>query len=206
MSGSSADVTTNRAGYVFVISGPSGAGKDTVIQRLLPLVDIDTVVTMTTRKPRPNETDGVHYRFVSEEDFQKLLARGDLLEHAFVHGNWYGVPADSVRASLANGRNVLIKVDPQGARNIKRLMPDAVFIFIRPSSLDELRDRLQKRASESAEEMALRMRNAVQELGEQVWFDYVVDNPDGQIDLALQALAAIISTVSAQGRQYGADN
>ncbi len=205
MSGSSEDVTTNRAGYVFVISGPSGAGKDTVIQRLLPLVDIDTVVTMTTRKPRPNETDGVHYRFVSEEEFQMLLARGDLLEHAFVHGNWYGVPADSVRESLAHGRNVLIKVDPQGARNIKRLMPDAVFIFIRPSSLDELRDRLQKRASESAEEMALRMRNAVQELGEQVWFDYVVDNPDGQIDLALQALAAIISTVSAQRRQYGAD-
>jgi guanylate kinase len=182
---------------VFVISGPSGVGKDSIIQRLLPLVDVDTIVTITTRQPRADEIDGIHYRFVSEEIFKSMLENGELLEHAFVHGNWYGVPADSVRASITCGRDVLIKVDPQGARNIKHLMPDAIFIFIRPTSLEELRGRLVARASETPEEMALRMHNAVSELSEAAWFDYVVDNPDGQIDLAVDELQAIIATVDA---------
>lgn len=189
---------TKRKGHAFIISGPSGAGKDSVIQRLLLQVDMDTIVTVTTRQPRTGEIDGVHYRFVDEATFDAMLARGDLLEHAIVHGNCYGVPRDTVLQCLERGRDVLIKVDPQGARSIKRLMPEAIFIFIRPASLEELQGRLQRRASESPEEMAVRMHNAVQELGEQVWFDYVVDNPNGQIDLAVQALLAIITTIDAQ--------
>jgi guanylate kinase len=180
-------------GRVFVISGPSGVGKDTIIARLLPLVDVDTVVTVTTRQPRQGEIDGVHYRFVTVAQFEAMRQRGDLLEYAEVHGNWYGVPADSVRASLARGRDVLIKVDPQGARTIKRLLPDAIFVFLRPASLDELRERLALRGSESDAELALRLENARRELAEQVWFDYVIDNPNGQIDRAVETLRQIVS-------------
>jgi guanylate kinase len=186
-------ITPARQGRVFVISGPSGVGKDSVIVRLLPLVDVDTVVTVTTRRPRDGEIDGVHYRFLSLDEFEAMRARGDLLEFAFVHGNWYGVPADTVRASLARGRDVLIKVDPQGARTIKRLLPDAIFIFLRPASIEELRERLTGRRSETAEEMALRLRNAEQELDDQRWFDYVVDNPNGQIDAATATLRDILT-------------
>src|SRR5579883_585782 len=93
-------------GHVFVISGPSGAGKDSVITRLLPLVNVEQVVTMTARKPRPGEIEGVHYRFVSPEKFEELRATDQLLECALVHGNWYGVPADSVRDAIARGRDV----------------------------------------------------------------------------------------------------
>lgn len=182
-----------RRGRAFVISGPSGVGKDSVIARLVPLVDIDTVVTVTTRRARENEINGVHYRFVTPEEFAAMRERGDLLESAFVHGNWYGVPADTVRASLARGRDVLIKVDPQGARSIKRLLPEATFIFLRPASIAELRERLIGRGSETEEERALRMRNAESELDDQVWFDYVVDNPNGQIEVAIATLRAILT-------------
>ncbi len=189
-------------GHVFVISGPSGAGKDSVITRLLPLVNVEQVVTMTARKPRPGEIEGVHYRFVSPEKFEELRATDQLLECALVHGNWYGVPADSVRDAIARGRDVLIKVDPQGARTIKRLMPDAIFIFIRPSSLMELQERLAKRASETPEELALRLRNARDELADQVWFDYIVDNPDGHIDQAVERVRAIIASYTKEKRVH----
>ncbi len=188
--------TTVRQGRVFVISGPSGVGKDSVIARLLPLVDVDLVVTVTTRRPRDGEIDGKHYRFVTVERYEAMRGAGDLLESAIVHGNSYGVPADTVRASLARGRDVLIKVDPQGARSIKRLMPDAIFIFLRPASLDELRGRLAQRASETDAERDLRMENARRELEEQVWFDYVVDNPNGQIDQAIETLRQIVTNPS----------
>lgn len=192
-----------RQGHVFVVSGPSGVGKDSVISRLLPLVDVDQVVTMTTRRPRDGEIDGVHYRFVSVETFTRLRDAGELLESALVHENWYGVPADSVRASLARGRDVLIKVDPQGARHIKALMPDAVFIFLRPASLDELRGRLHGRGSETSAELELRLRNAERELAEQVWFDDVIDNPNGAIEHAVRALQQIITTVGAPTEKAG---
>lgn len=178
---------------VYVISGPSGAGKDSVITGLLAQISIDTVVTMTTRRPRANEIDGIHYRFVTVETFETMRDSGDLLESAFVHGNWYGVPFDSVRQSLALGHDVLIKVDPQGARSIKQLLPEAIFIFIQPSSLAELHERLAIRQSETEAEMALRLRNAEQEMTEQIWFDYIVTNANGQIDRAIAAVVAIIT-------------
>jgi guanylate kinase len=177
---------------VFVVSGPSGAGKDSVISRLLPYDGLELIVTVTTRQPRAGEMDGVHYRFLTVADYVAMRDRGDLLESAFVHGNWYGVPADTVRHATAAGRHALIKVDPQGARSIKRLIPEATFIFIRPAALDELRERLARRASETDAEVALRLRNAEQELADQIWFDYIVDNPNGQIERAVAAVRLII--------------
>jgi guanylate kinase len=188
-------VDTGYTPHIFVISGPSGAGKDTIIERLLPLIDVDTVITMTTRARRANEIEGVHYRFASVEQFEEMRDRGELLECAWVHGNWYGVPADSVRESLAQSRDVLIKVDPQGASTIKRLMPEAIFIFLRPASLEELRERLIQRGSESEADLALRLRNAEIEMAEQTWFDFKVDNPNGQIDIAVHRLFDIIASV-----------
>jgi fructose-1,6-bisphosphatase II len=199
---SSSAATPTRRGHIFVISGPSGAGKDSVITLLLPQVHVEQVVTMTARQPRPGEIDGVHYRFVTPATFATLQASGELLESALVHGNWYGVPADGVRAAVARGSDVLIKVDPQGARTIKRLMPDAIFIFIRPASLEELRERLIGRASETPEEQAVRLHNATDELADQVWFDYVVDNPDGHIDVAVERVRAIIAKYAEERHEH----
>ena len=187
---------TLRRGHVFIISGPSGAGKDSVIERLHQLVPLDHVITMTTRAPRATEIPGVSYRFATVAEFLAMRDRGDLLEYAEVYGNWYGVPADTVRASVAAGRDVLIKVDLQGASTIKRLLPDATFIFIRPSSPEELVGRLRARASETEAELALRVQTAQQELAEQIWFDYVVENPDGGLDAAVAQVRDIITTIT----------
>ncbi len=185
-----------RRGHVFIISGPSGAGKDSVIDQLHQLVALDQVITMTTRAPRATETPGVSYRFATVPEFLAMRDAGDLLEFAEVYGNWYGVPADTMRASVAAGRDVLIKVDLQGARTIKGLLPDATFIFIRPTSAEELLGRLRARASETEAELALRVQTAQSELAEQVWFDYVVDNPDGGLDDAVARVRDIITAIA----------
>ncbi len=158
-------------------------------------IPLEQVTTVTTRRPRPGEIAGKEYRFMTEEDFLAMRDRGDLLEWANVYGNWYGVPADTTRAALADGRDVLVKVDVQGARTIKRTMPGAIFIFIRPTSIEELRQRVRTRGGETAEEMDLRMRIAEREMAEQAWFDAVVENPDGQLERAVAQVRAIILSV-----------
>ena len=153
-------------GILFVLSGPSGAGKGTLRRRLFERVpDLAYSVSCTTRQPRPGETDGVDYRFLSEEDFRERISRGDFLEWARVHDHFYGTRAEDVREILDRGRDVVLEIDVQGALQVKRLIPEAVTLFIAPPSVEELERRLSRRNTEAPEERRLRLRNAREELG-----------------------------------------
>ena len=167
-----------------IISGPSGVGKDTVIDALQARPrdpDYAYTVTCTTRARRPGEVDGVSYHFVSEAAFEKLRRTGRLLEWAEVHGHRYGTPRADVARALATGRDVILKIDVQGAAAVKQAVPDALLIFIVPPSLEALFARLRARATESADELELRQRNAALELAQRSHYDAVVVNETGRV-------------------------
>ncbi len=179
---------------LIVISGPSGVGKDSIIDLMKQMQrPYYFCVTATTRAKRPNEIDGVHYQFLTRETFEQMLGSGDFLEHAFVYGNWYGVPKPQIRHALADGKDVILKVDVQGAATIKRLVPNAVFIFVAPGSIADLAKRLLARKTESTTDMDLRLKTAEAEMKEVTNFDYLVMNPDGGLDECVSAIEAIIS-------------
>jgi len=179
---------------LIVISGPSGAGKDSVIRRMKELgVPLHFVVTMTTRPPRPGEEDGKDYIFVSEEEFERVLKEGGFLENAIVYGHRYGVPKEQVRKALESGKDVVMRVDVQGARTLRRLVPEAVFIFLIPSSEEELVRRLKTRSTEDEKALELRLSIAREEMKSLGEFDYVVINADGRLDEAVQKIMAIIT-------------
>jgi guanylate kinase len=179
---------------VIIISGPSGVGKDAVLHEIKQRRGhFEFITTVTTRQQRPNETDRVDYHFISEAEFQDLLKRSEFLEHANVYGHRYGVPKGPVREALAAGRDTIIKVDVQGAANIKKILPEAVFIFIAPPNLDDLSDRLKKRRTESEFDLALRLKTAGQEMQQIERFDYVVCNPNDRLDLAVDQIEAIVT-------------
>jgi guanylate kinase len=177
---------------LMIISGLSGAGKDAVLNRLkqsgFPPVSVTTV---TTRARRANERDGEHYHFISGERFREMVAGDELLEHATVYGNSYGVPREAVRQALDNGRDVIIKVDVQGALTIKKKVPGAIFIFLTPASLDELAARLRERRTESPEDLELRLKTAKAELEKLSLFDYLVINRHGEVSRAVADIEAI---------------
>ncbi len=163
-----------------VLTGPSGAGKDSVLDELkkLPGRPYDFAVTATTRPARPDERDGVHYHFVSREEFQRMIAAGELLEHAVVYGQDKGLPKAQVRQMLEAGRDVLMRTDVQGARYIKSIVPGAVTIFIAPPSDAELERRLRSRGGDSDEQVALRLQTAREEIARAGEFDYTLVNDD----------------------------
>jgi guanylate kinase len=167
-----------------IVSGPSGVGKDTVISSLC-LVPTEPeryfVITCTTRPRREYEIDGVHYHFLSPEEFEDKRAAGGFLEANLVHGHWYGTPRDEVRGALAAGRDAILKIDVQGAAVVKQKVPEALLVFLVPPSLEDLFSRLQSRATESADELDIRQRNAALELSRQDDYDYVVLNDTGQV-------------------------
>ena len=167
-----------------IVSGPSGVGKDTVIEALRGLPDGTSrhyVVTCTTRPRRPYELDGVHYQFMDDEAFQRLRASGGLLEANDVHGHWYGTPRRQVRRALREGRDAILKIDVQGAAEVKQKVPYALLVFLVPPSLEDLFGRLQARATETADQLDLRQRNAALELARQKDYDYVVVNETGEV-------------------------
>jgi guanylate kinase len=180
-------------GLLFVLSAPSGAGKDTVIQTLQAQgADFFVVPSITTRAPRLGESEGKPYYFVERERFEQMVANHELLEHAYVHGNWYGQPRQPIRDNLQAGRDVLLKIDVQGATTVRQLIPQAIFIFLHPGSSAELAQRLEARHTETAEELKLRLTNAQAELAEQHWYDYLVFNRHGRLQEAVDDLRAIM--------------
>ncbi len=167
---------------LYVISGPSGVGKGTVCKALLaelgegPNRQLTLSISATTRPMRPGEVDGVNYHFLSQEDFLRRVDNGEFLEYATVYGNYYGTLRSAVQQELAEGRNVLLEIDTDGARQIKKLMPEAELIFLAPPSPEELLRRLQGRNTDSAAESARRQQCLEAELAQQVYYDYVVVN------------------------------
>lgn len=177
-----------------VLSGPSGVGKDAVLTRLRArLSTCHFTVTVTTRPRRPGEREGVDYFFISPERFQEMMANRELLEHAQVYGNWYGVPREQVRQAFSRGQDVMIKADVQGAATIKKIVPQAVFIFLAPAGLQELEFRLRQRHTESLEALARRLAVATEEMKQLKMFDYVVVNADRQMNQAISQIEAIIT-------------
>lgn len=183
----------SKQGLLFVLSAPSGTGKDSVINALKQQgLDFYVVSSVTTRAPRPGESEGNPYHFISQEEFDRLVAKDELLEHAKVHGNWYGQPRQPIRDNLQAGRDVLLKIDVQGAATVRSKVPQAIFIFLVPDSLDELASRLSNRKTETEAERQQRLADARKELAQQYWYDYVVVNRHGHLQEAVDALRAIM--------------
>ena len=179
---------------VVVLSGPSGVGKDAVLTRMRELDrPYHFVVTATTRPRRLSEQDGQDYIFLRPGQFDRMLSKSEFLEWAHVYGNRYGVPKSQVRDALARGQDVIIKIDVQGAATIKALAPEAVFIFLAPSSLGELERRLRERKTEADTDISLRLRTARAEMGHRPMFDHVIVNRDGFLDEAVAEVDAIIA-------------
>jgi guanylate kinase len=183
-----------------IVSGPSGVGKDTVIASLC-LVPTEPqryfVVTSTTRPRRPYEVDGVHYHFLDKAEFERRNLAGGFLEANNVHGHWYGTPRDQVREALAAGRDAILKIDVQGAAVVKQKVPDALLVFLVPPSLEDLFSRLQKRATETADELDIRQRNAALELARADDYDHVVLNDTDQVARTAARVDEIISATKA---------
>lgn len=178
-----------------IVSGPSGVGKDTVIQSLgqVPVQpERYFVVTCTTRPRREYEVEGKHYHFLDSAEFERRRLAGGFLEANLVHGHWYGTPRDQVREALASGRDAILKIDVQGAAVVKQKVPEALLVFLVPPSLEDLFERLQARATETADELDVRQRNAALELARQEDYDYVVLNETGEVDRTVARVDEII--------------
>lgn len=187
------------SGDLFILSAPSGGGKSSLAMTLVEQSqDIEVSVSYTTRAPRPGEVDGEHYHFVSVDDFKKLLAEDQFLEHAEVFDNFYGTTHAAVKESLAQNKHVLLDIDWQGMRSIKEKIPDATSIFILPPSREALRERLQSRGQDDEQSIFRRMQEAVSEMQHYSEFDYIVVNDN--FNLALADLQAIIFGFPEQAR------
>ncbi|MBN1317549.1 MAG: guanylate kinase [Anaerolineales bacterium] len=191
-----------REPLLIVISGPSGVGKDTVVHRLKERgVPFHFVVTTTDRQPRPDEVDGVNYNFVSTEQFEQMIEENELLEWACVYGDYKGVPKQQVRQAFSSGKDVIMRLDVQGAATIKKLAPDAILIFLVANSEADMIERLRARHSDTEEAIRKRMVIARQEYTRIDEFDYCVLNPHNNVDFAVEEVLAIIRTEHARVKQ-----
>lgn len=194
------DVGEDGTPLIVVISGPSGVGKDTIIERMAELGHtFHFTITATTRKPRPNEMDGVNHHFLTQERFIALIDSDELLEWAIVYGNYYGVPKQQVRDALDAGSHVIVRVDVQGALRIKEIVPDALLLFVNAPNNKVLRDRLVRRGVNTEEDMRLRLAAAESESEKAVIFDFQIVNHENQLD---DAVAEITAIVKSEARRY----
>ena len=179
------------SGCLFVLAAPSGGGKTSLVRELLirePGIRLS--VSYTTRPPRPGEQDGVHYHFVDEAKFEALKEAGEFLEHAYVHGNWYATSATWLKQQIAEGHDVLLEIDWQGAAQVRRIIPSAVLIFILPPTLASLKERLERRGQDSDDVIARRLEAAREEMRHCGEFDYVIMNQE--FARAVDDLSAIV--------------
>jgi guanylate kinase len=190
------DIT--RRGIMLVLSSPSGAGKTTLSRGLLEKENeedpgkLELSISVTTRARRPSEIEGVHYRFVTKRQFEAMRDSGDLLEWAEVHGNYYGTPREPVEGALASGRDVLFDIDWQGTRQlVENMRDDVVTVFVLPPSADELKARLERRAEDSKDIIAQRLRNAIEEISHWREYDYILVNRD--LDKSFARVRAILT-------------
>jgi guanylate kinase len=188
----------SRRGIMLVLSSPSGAGKTTLTRNLLEQENkddpgkLELSISVTTRKRRPSEIDGVHYYFVSKRRFEAMRDGGELLEWAEVHGNYYGTPREPVERALADGRDVLFDIDWQGARQLyEKMRDDVISVFVLPPSAAELKSRLERRAEDSEEIITRRLRNAAEEIQHWNEYDYVLVNRD--LDKSFARVRAILT-------------
>ena len=178
---------------LIVISGPSGVGKDSVLEEMKSRgLPFHFVITATTRKPRPEEVEGVDYFFLSEDEFAKMIDEGELLEYAVVYQDYKGIPKSQVRKALESGKNVIMRIDVQGAETVRKLAKDALLIFLVPQSEEELINRLKKRNTETKESLKLRIATTRQEFNKIDLFDYIVVNKDDQLSETADMIEAII--------------
>lgn len=178
-------------GNLFIVSGPSGAGKGTLVRALMArMPGLWLSVSATTRKPRPGEIEGTHYFFLDEQSFEDKIAQGGFLEWAEVHGNRYGTLRSVVEEKIDQNVQVILEIDPQGAQLVKRVRPDSILIFVEAPSIDELKNRLVSRGSETPEEIDVRMATALREMELAGTYDHVVMNDD--LDSATDRLTCII--------------
>jgi guanylate kinase len=177
-----------------VLSGPSGVGKDAVLARMRKSErPFHYVVTATTRPRRAREKNGVNYHFLSRKAFQQMIDKYQFLEWANVYGNYYGVPKDEIASALSKGVDTIVKVDVQGAATIKKILPQAVFIFLMPPSVEELEKRLKKRSSECSKDLALRLGKAKEEIKSLPLFDYVITSRPNKLGEVVSQIDAIVA-------------
>lgn len=178
----------NKKGLLFIISGPAGSGKGTIVSRVRELAQFDFSVSATTRAPRPNEEHGVHYYFIDKTEFERKIENGDMLEYAQYVGNYYGTPKKPVEDALAEGRNIILDIEVKGALQVKEKMPEAVMIYILPPDYETLLSRIRGRGTETEEVIQKRMTEAKTEIATFPKYDYVVIN-----DTIEEAAADVLS-------------
>lgn len=194
---------SNKKGKLIVVSGPSGAGKGTILSEVLKYPNYVYSVSATTRSPRPGEVDGLHYFFLSRGEFEEKISENGFIEYAEYNGNYYGTPFEFVNHNLSEGRNVILEIEVQGAMQIKKKVPDALFIFMTPESRDQLEARLRARATEEEDVIVKRLAIADREIPSSLLYDYIIFNKNGaQHETVEDFLAAVRASALTPTAQY----